>query len=170
MTWLNKQGCSIPSFYVNSRLQHAFKEASDQISSHLITEFKCGISSAFLSPAKFAQEGRVNFWFRYYFSSSLFYRTVTCFSWKIWVLPHLLFLPQNLLHKNSWITVTYIYNIERCSVKQHPQHREWLAMLNLKIASRLTGSKRGHFVFIVTELSIIYYIETDYYSSIKVSM
>lgn len=41
-------------------------------------------------------------------------------------------------------------------------------MFKLKIASRLTGSKGGHFV--VTELSIIYCIEIDYYSPVKVSI
>lgn len=43
-------------------------------------------------------------------------------------------------------------------------------MFKLKIASRLTGSKGGHFVFVVTELSIIYWIEIDYYSPVKVSI
>lgn len=31
----------MPSFSVKNGLQHTFNEASDQISSHLITELKC---------------------------------------------------------------------------------------------------------------------------------
>lgn len=95
VTWLNKQGCSIPSFYVNTGLQQVYNTLPMK---HLIGFLPIWLQNLnvlfqVLFCCEILRRGRVNFSFREYFSSIFFYKILTCFSWKIWVLAHVLLLP-----------------------------------------------------------------------------